>query len=245
MVHQTLVFLFLAAAPPADDSLDTSLRAVLRQGALIYNDGDHAGCCRFFEGALTALRPLLAGRPDLQAKIDRGIEDARAVTGVADRAFRLREVTDALRQATTPQPPPAKTDATFKVSKLEQEILDRTNAERKAAGLDPLVPDEKLFKSAREHAANMAKQKTMSHTLDEKGPGERLADVGYDHFGWAENVASGQRSAEELVKSWMESPGHKANILSDNTQIGIGAATDADGTPYYVQVFAKPRKGLP
>ena len=58
----------------------------------------------------------------------------------------------------------------------------------------------------------------------------------------AENVASGQRSAKEVVEGWMNSEGHRANILQGNyTEIGIGVAKAANGALYYTQVFAKPR----
>ena len=128
----------------------------------------------------------------------------------------------------------------FTLNKEEQAVLDLTNKERKDAGLLPLKPSEKLFKAARAHSANMAKQQKLAHTLDDKGPGDRLKDVGYAHRGWAENCAMGQETPEQVVKSWMESEGHKANILSQHAEIGIGVATAADGTKYWTQVFANP-----
>jgi uncharacterized protein YkwD len=57
----------------------------------------------------------------------------------------------------------------------------------------------------------------------------------------AENIAYGQRSAQEVMNSWMNSPGHKANILSKSyTQIGVGVAKKSNGTMYFTQMFLKP-----
>src|SRR5262245_39708734 len=135
---------------------------------------------------------------------------------------------------------PKKDKDEFKLAKEEQEVLDLTNKERKDAGLPALKPHPKLFKAARDHSANMAKQGELNHTLDGKGPAERLADVGYKYRHWAENVATGQRTPAEVVKSWMGSEIHKANILSEHKEIGIGVAKTADGTRYWTQVFGNP-----
>lgn len=135
---------------------------------------------------------------------------------------------------------PPKDKDKFTPTKEEQEVLDLTNKERKAAGLAPLKPSEKLFKAARGHSANMAKKNELNHELDGKGPGERLADIGYKHRGWAENCAAGQRTPGEAVTSWMNSEGHKANILSQHAEIGIGVAVAEGGTKYWTQVFANP-----
>lgn len=136
----------------------------------------------------------------------------------------------------------ATADEKFQLARDEQEVVDLTNKERKAADLPPLKVNEKLVKAARAHSANMAKQEKLDHTLDEKGPAERLKDVNYAFATWAENVAEGQRTAAEVVASWMDSEMHKANILSKNTEIGIGVAKGADGKKYWTQVFGVPAK---
>ncbi len=130
----------------------------------------------------------------------------------------------------------------FELSKEEQALLDLTNKERAKAELPPLKANEKLFKAARAHTENMAKQNKLDHTLDDKGPGDRLKDVGYEHAGWGENVAGGPRTPEEAVETWMNSEGHKANILNPNfKEIGLGIAKSGDGGMYYTQVFGIPR----
>lgn len=130
----------------------------------------------------------------------------------------------------------------FKLTADEQSVLELTNAERKKQNLESLKANELLTKSAREHSANMAKQKKMDHVLDDKKPHERIEAIGYKFMAMAENVAMGQRTPAEAVRSWMTSTaGHKENILNkEYTEIGIGIATDANGQRYWTQVFAKP-----
>lgn len=116
----------------------------------------------------------------------------------------------------------------------ERELLALVNKERASAGLAPLIPDPKLMRAARAHSANMAAQGRLDHTLDGKGPGERLAEVGYASSGWGENVAAGQRTPAEAMASWMSSHGHRGNILNGSfTEVGLGVS----GT-YWTQVFA-------
>jgi uncharacterized protein (TIGR03000 family) len=133
--------------------------------------------------------------------------------------------------------------ASFQLSKQEQELLDLTNKERTNAGLQPLKADGKLFDAARAHSANMAKQDSLNHTLDDKGPAERLSDVGYRSFGWGENIAYGQRTPGQAIETWMNSPGHRANILNDSfTELGLGIVANDGGVLYYTQVFARPAR---
>ncbi len=67
-------------------------------------------------------------------------------------------------------------------------------------------------------------------------------DTGYRFRTWAENAAMGYRTAEHVMSGWMNSSGHRANILrSSVTEIGLGLAYSAGGVPYWTQVFAAPR----
>jgi hemoglobin len=94
----------------ADTKIYDGLRTVINTGADLYNiDRDYAGCCRYYEGALTAYRPLLAHRKNLQDAIDAGIAKARTTPSLTDRAFVLRGVIDQIRTETNPNPsaPPA------------------------------------------------------------------------------------------------------------------------------------------
>jgi uncharacterized protein YkwD len=86
----------------------------------------------------------------------------------------------------------------FKLTELEQEVLDWANAQRKAAGLKPFVASEKLTKAARAHAWNMASYSTMSHSLG-GDVSSRVATHGYSWWRLAENIAAGQTTAEDVT----------------------------------------------
>jgi uncharacterized protein YkwD len=121
-----------------------------------------------------------------------------------------------LESATTATP--AKVD----LHPVEQAIIDGTNAERARYGLAPLALDPALERTARYHAAWM----TNSHNLQ------------HSSIGVAENIAWGQRSAQEAMSSWMSSSGHRANILNASyRRIGVAAYTAADGSCFWCQQF--------
>lgn len=131
----------------------------------------------------------------------------------------------------------------FTISPEEQAILDATNKEREKENLPPVKPNEKLFRAAREHSANMARQQKMDHILDDKSPVDRVRAAGYLHALLGENVACGQRRPEAAVEAWMKSEEHKKTLLTrEFTEIGIGIAKDEKGKLYYTQVFATPRR---
>jgi uncharacterized protein YkwD len=105
---------------------------------------------------------------------------------------------------------------------VESKIIERTNAERTRHGLRPLAVDQTLIKSARRHAAWMTNQGVLRHTS----------------LPVAENIAMGQRSSLEAVRDWMNSPGHRANILNpSHAKIGVAAYTAANGTVFWCQQF--------
>lgn len=131
----------------------------------------------------------------------------------------------------------------LKLSKEEQAVIDLTNAERKNADAKPLTPNPLLMAVARAHAANMAKQDKLEHVLDGKEPYERVKEAGYKYSATGENIAWNALSPREVVKGWMDSPPHKANILNTKyTEIGVAVATNEKGERYWVQVFGAPRK---
>lgn len=129
----------------------------------------------------------------------------------------------------------------LRLSDEEQLLIDLTNQERAKEELRPLKPHPLLMRAAREHAANMARQQKMDHVLDGKEPRDRVRQVGYRFRHLGENVASGYRTPEGVVRGWMGSEGHRANILrSEFTEIGVGVVRDGQGKPYYAQVLASP-----
>ena len=131
---------------------------------------------------------------------------------------------------------------------VEQEIVDLTNQERADEMLPALDVDPQLIKAAQIQAKNMAKRfkqtgnlnLAVDHNMWAVAQPTLLTRIDFVGFEWtfiAENVAGGHNSAQDVVDAWMNSSGHRANILSTNTDlIGVGAAS-ANGTTFHVQVF--------
>lgn len=123
-------------------------------------------------------------------------------------------------------------------------IADLTNVQRSRAGVSPLRVEDRLMKAAQMQAEQMASLGRMDHVLKDgpyPAPQDRLAAAGYKWRAFAENIAYGQRGAEDVTVSWMGSAHHRANMLDDTyTEIGTGYAVDARGRTYFVQVFGKP-----
>jgi uncharacterized protein YkwD len=76
--------------------------------------------------------------------------------------------------------------------------------------------------------------------VDGSTPADRVTRVGYSYQSVGENVAAGQETAEEVMTGWMDSPGHRRNILGDFEELGAARAEDDDGRPYWCVVFATP-----
>lgn len=114
--------------------------------------------------------------------------------------------------------------ATQGIGAYEQQVLDLTNAERAKEGLKPLAIDMPLMDSAEQKSADMASNGYFDHNSPTLGsPFDQMKANGISYRSAGENIAMGQRTPEEVVKAWMESPGHRANIMKPNfTHIGIG-----------------------
>jgi uncharacterized protein YkwD len=134
----------------------------------------------------------------------------------------------------------------FEMTKQERRLLELVNKERAKAKLPELRPHPLLFKAARAHSANMAKQRKMEHILDGKRPSQRVQATGYDWGKVTENLITADETdvpLERIVKGWMDSKIHRDNILmKDVNETGLGIATNARGEIYFTQVFARQRK---
>ncbi|NJP49113.1 sigma-70 family RNA polymerase sigma factor [Streptomyces sp. SBST2-5] len=115
------------------------------------------------------------------------------------------------------------------------QVLALTNAERSKAGCGPVTADSRLAKAAQLHSEDMSANNYFSHTSqDGRSFVDRAKAQGYPSPG-AENIAKGQSSAAAVMDAWMNSPGHRANILNcDLKTMGVGVTTD-DWT--WTQVF--------
>lgn len=123
-----------------------------------------------------------------------------------------------------------------------RELLAAHNKEREAEKLPPYTLDETLSTAARLHAEDMAARHEMTHEgADGSKPRDRTLGVGYRDVKVGENVARGQRTVDEVMKAWMESEGHRKNILGDYAQIGASMVEADDGEAYWCVVFGTPR----
>jgi uncharacterized protein YkwD len=131
------------------------------------------------------------------------------------------------------------------LNKVEQEVVDLTNAERKKENLPPYKVNLILSKVARAYSATMAKEDKVEHDLGGKVL-IRVKKAGYPVYKVGENLArsEGAITIPQVVEGWMKSPKHKKNILfPDYTEIGVGTFTDDKGQIWFTQVFATPQPG--
>ncbi|MFC9913485.1 CAP domain-containing protein [Streptomyces sp. NPDC059862] len=125
------------------------------------------------------------------------------------------------------------------LTRTAAEVVELTNRERTRAGLPPLTVDPVLTTAAQAHSADMVTRDFYSHTApDGSQPWDRAAAAGSTRRSIGENIACGQRSPAEVVTGWMNSPGHRANILKPGfTHIGIGFAGGGRAGTYWTQLF--------
>ncbi|WP_217586033.1 SafA/ExsA family spore coat assembly protein [Lentibacillus saliphilus] len=118
------------------------------------------------------------------------------------------------------------------------EVIKLTNAERAKHGLSPLKADWQLSRVARYKAWDMHDKNYFSHTSPTYGsPFDMMKAFGINYRSAGENIARGQRTPREVVNAWMNSSGHRANILNANyTHIGVGYAESGN---YWVQMFIR------
>ena len=133
-----------------------------------------------------------------------------------------------------------------------ESVLTAVNAARAKAGCAPLRNNPKLVAAAKSHARAMADQNFFAHAgKDGSRLPSRIARQGYRYRSAAENIAAGQKSAGEVVTGWLQSSGHRRNILNCGlTETGIAVVYQPDDRPirgssqplryYWVQVFADP-----
>lgn len=124
-------------------------------------------------------------------------------------------------------------------------IVGYTNDARMRNGLPALTANPRLMEAARLHAEQMAMHQRLDHTISEaRYPTmqTRLQAAGYAHANAAENIAWNQPNAQSAVTTWMNSSGHRSNILDPQlTEIGTAMARSSRGEPYWIQVFGRPR----
>jgi len=142
--------------------------------------------------------------------------------------------------APAPAPPPAPAPTPVALNPVVAEAIALTNAHRANAGLPALAAHPSLVAAADRHSADQAARGVMSHTGgDGSDAGQRITAAGFKWRTWGENVAYGQPNAQAVITAWMNSAGHRTNILSPKfTQIGLSAATAPDGRIFWTMTLA-------
>jgi len=137
------------------------------------------------------------------------------------------------------------------------DVLQLTNSFRAKNGLAPLAANDELNATADAHSTDMARQDYFSHTgKNGSKPWDRAETFGYEANSMGENIAAGQRTPEQVVQGWIDSPGHRANLLNPKyTELGVGYHFLENDTGsvnykrYWTQVFGSgdrnPASNLP
>ena len=130
---------------------------------------------------------------------------------------------------------------------LNAQIIAQTNAIRRSAGRSALKQSPELMRAAQDYAGKLAAAGKLSHSLGGADPGKRARAAGFNWRAIGENIVVGSaRGSEEqiaasLIKQWMDSNGHRKNILATKYNfIGVGVFQN-NGRAYGVQIFGKPR----
>lgn len=162
-----------------------------------------------------------------------------AATSLAQEATADPEAMDTSDESLSLAPLPDVADA---AQPFRERVIELTNTERQAQNLAPLSENSALTAAAQAHADWMASSGCFGHVCpDEPVVGARVLQAGYQWSWWAENIAFGYPTPEKVVDGWMNSPGHRANILNPNLrEIGIGAILDGMRS-YWVQDFGAAR----
>lgn len=124
---------------------------------------------------------------------------------------------------------------------LETEVIRLVNVERAKVGRSALIENNKISNVARIKSQDFIKNNYFSHNSPTYGsPFDMLKSFGITYTAAGENIANGQRTAAEVMNSWMNSSGHRANILnSAYNQIGVGVARDKNGNLFWTQMLVR------
>ncbi|MBV2354074.1 sigma-70 family RNA polymerase sigma factor [Streptomyces sp. J2-1] len=136
---------------------------------------------------------------------------------------------------TTPTAPATRAVATGTVA----QVVALVNKERSKAGCGPVAENADLDQAARGHSDDMAARNFFEHSNpDGADPGKRITAAGYRWSTYGENIAKGQPTPASVMDSWMNSPGHRANILNCSfKEIGVGVHNGGSGGPWWTQDF--------
>lgn len=136
----------------------------------------------------------------------------------------------------TPENKPSTPSGNF--ASFQKEVLDLVNVERTNRGLQPLKFNAELSKVATLKSQDMIDKNYFDHTSPTYGsPFDMMKQFGITYRAAGENIAMGQETPQEVMNSWMNSPGHRKNILNpDFTELGVGIASNGSSL-YWTQMF--------
>ena len=171
---------------------------------------------------------MLGGRKESGQKPEsNGAQNAAQAPApqAAGQQAQSAEAADKAEQPSTKQPELEEKEINgVKLVAIEAHVVSYTNQERARYGLPPLEVDKELMETAREHCAWMTRNRTMVHTRRPV----------------AENIAMGQPHSSDVVRAWMNSSGHRANILNaGHRRIGVAAFRTESGTIFWCQQFRR------
>jgi uncharacterized YkwD family protein len=137
------------------------------------------------------------------------------------------------------KPAPAPVQTTGEFSAYQQEVLNIVNKERTSRGLSALKLNMEVSKVATVKSQDMIDKNYFDHNSPTYGsPFDMMKKFGITYRSAGENIAMGQKTPQEVMTAWMNSEGHRKNILNSSfTEIGIGIAKDKNGRLYWTQMF--------
>lgn len=226
----------ILAANPIMDKADAASIYPTGEAKIIYQSGNLNQ-----DQINNLLKNIFSNSPTLwnQLKAQAGqnnVQQAVPQTEAKPPQDTVQQQAPAQKQPQTQQEAPKAAPAASDVSAYEQKVVELTNQERAKNGLKPLTLDAELSKVAREKSRDMQTKGYFSHTSPTYGsPFDMMKKFGITYNAAGENIAMGQKTPEEVVKAWMNSEGHRKNILNSSfTHIGVGYVAEGN---YWTQMF--------
>lgn len=160
-------------------------------------------------------------------------------TGTGPEETMPPEESQTPEETTPPEETEQPEEPEMSIAAWEEEVFDLVNDIRAEHGLPAYKDDDTLADVARAHSQDMIDRSFFDHTNpDGELPWDRVSDAGIRWYAVAENIAAGQSTPEAVVEAWMNSPGHRANILGDCKYLGVGLAFGGGYGIYWTQCFA-------
>ena len=180
-------------------------------------------------------QPEKAQEPEQPAQPEEKPEDAQ-------KPQETQQPTQPEQTETTAPADDGEADSGVDVAAWEQEVFDLVNQIREENGLPPFVYNGTLAETARAHSQDMVDRNFFNHNNpDGQSPFDRMKANGIRYSMAAENIAAGYPSPEAVVEGWMNSEGHRANILGGCKELGVGLALGGSYGYYWTQCFATVR----